>query len=611
MKLLSPSLRNMPLQRKLLALVIPLLIVTVGITGFYSYTIASGEVVDKIRQAQMSMALKTKDQLDFVANNTLSFANYLFLNPTVQGMVMNGDTPQRRDLVYKSLLPLMVTGETIQSLILYPVPGDDSNGQPFTITQTGIASAISLPSFQLTSYYERLNASKSKVIWDMLIPSDNILTGDNHYKLVLIKNFKSFYDYKQNGVLILGLDADKLSRSLFHDKGYGQNDGDGAQFIVNERGIVLAATDISWIGKPITSLPLVKQELSVDIEAGLALDALKRNDSFIVSDSYSEVTGWHTVVIQDRSTLVAELNHIGSATVTIMAIVSIIAILLSWVIARVVTNPMKKLMHSMKALQIGDFSQRVSFTGNDEIGRLGYLYNSMVSQIKMLIDDVYASSLKQREAELKALQSQINPHFLYNTLNLINWSAVQKGDNEISEMVVSLSQVFRLSLNSGNEYALLEQEMELVRHYLFLQKKRYTSRFSFEIEMDPIVSKLQMPKLLLQPLVENAIIHGIEPSEGNGIIYVRAYAEQEWAVLEVTDNGPGMPEEQVKRLLGKGGIPLRNSNTVVSHSGMALSNIKERLALFYEQSVFDIESREGIGTRVQVRIKQGVDGHVA
>jgi len=600
MRSLFSPIRNFSLQRKLLTLIIPLLLVTVGITGLYSYIIASREVVDKVRQSQLNMAVKTKDQLNYFTKNTLSFSNYLFLNPSVQAMVTNVDSAQVRDQVMKTLLPLMVTGESIQSLLLYPFPGDNGTVQPFVITHTGIASAISYDKFKETKYYDRLMSAPENVLWDMFNPSDNVLIGDYHYKIVLIKPYKNFYNYEQNGLIVIGMDADRLSRSLFPDT------GDATQFIMDENGVILAATNQAWIGTLITQLPVFAHiDGAHDINPASGLAVLKENNKLIVSDSISEITGWHTVVIQDRSKLLVELDYIGSVTLTIMLIVCFITILLFWVIARIITNPMKKLMLSMKALQSGDFSQRVHFTGNDEIGMLGHLYNKMVGRIKLLIDDVYASSLKQREAELKALQSQINPHFLYNTLNMINWTAMQKEDREISEMVVSLSQVFRLSLNSGNDYVELDQEIELVRHYLFLQKKRYPARLHFEIEMDHALKHFRMPKLLLQPLVENAIIHAIEPSEGTGNIHVNAYSDEDWIILEVTDNGPGIPEEKLQALK-EGSIPHPASRLPgASRSGMALSNIKERLTLFYEHAEFDIQSKVGIGTRVQIRIMKG------
>ena len=179
-------------------------------------------------------------------------------------------------------------------------------------------------------------------------------------------------------------------------------------------------------------------------------------------------------------------------------------------------------------------------------------------------------------------------------------------------MIVSLSQVFRLSLNSGNDYVDLSHEIELVRHYLFLQKKRYPQRLHFEIEMDAELKHFQMPKLPLQPLVENAIVHAIEPSEGTCNIHVRTEREEDesgeaWVVLEVSDNGPGIPEAKLDELRGEGKPSAAKDIQPIgaSRSGMALSNIKERLTLFYERAELDIQSKEGIGTRVRIRIRQG------
>ncbi|MFF2484633.1 sensor histidine kinase [Paenibacillus sp. NPDC058071] len=606
MTTLFSHFRNLPLQRKLLISMIPLLLVTVGITGLYSYLIASREVIEKTRQSQQNIAIKTRDQLDYYANNMISFANYSFLNPSIQAM-SHSDEPKLRDQALKTLVPLMVTGESIQSLLLYPFPKQGS-ASPFVITHTGIASAISYEKFQATGYFKRFIASGGKRQWDLLAPSDHVLTGDSHYKIMLIQPYKNVYTYEQTGLIVVGMDADRLSRKLYHDS------GDDVQFVTDENGTVLAASELEWIGQPVTQLPLLAAsagaggELRAVVELAPAdgLRLLKANDKLIVSESVSETTGWHTVVVQKRALLLSELNYIRFVTFGIMLIVSIIAILLFWKIARFVTNPMKQLMLSMKALQNGDFTQRVELSGYDEIGLLGHLYNKMVVRIKLLIDDVYASGLKQREAELKALQSQINPHFLYNTLNMIHWSAVRNNDREISDMVVSLSQVFRLSLNSGNHDIELAQEIELVRHYLFLQQKRYTNRLHFEIETNEALKHFQMPKLLLQPLVENAIVHAIELAEHPVNIHLRAYTDKDWIVLEVADNGPGIPKEtlaEIRQALAAPAASLRSSSS--GGSGMALSNIKERLSLYYEQSAFEIESKEGIGTRVQIRIRQG------
>ena len=603
MKTITQPFRNLPLRQKLLTSVIPLIILTVGVTGFFSYFIASSEVLDKVRQSQLGMAEKTKDQLDYMAKDTLSFANYLFLNPGVQSLVTGDDGPEKRDALFKSLLTHMVTGDTIQSFIIYPDGDGKRSIPPFAVTQTGIADAVPLEHFQTTRFYSRMLDAPGQLIWDLFLPEDRIFPGDTHHKIVMVKAFKNDYDYKNNGVLVIGIDADQMSRLLFH-----RSNG-SMQWIMNEQGTVLASTELSWIGRSIGDLPLPGIHPGKDSPALSPEDIMRKfkaDGDYVVSDSVSDITGWHSVVLEERGALLTELDDIRWITFVLMGFFGLVMIILIWVIARVITHPLKRLVVSMRALQNGDFSQRVNFSGRDEISMLGHGYDTMVSKIKALIDDVYTSKLKQKEAELKALQSQINPHFLYNTLNMISWTAVEKGDKEISGMVFSLSQVFRLSLNSGKAFIDLQEEMELVRHYLSLQQVRYSGRLHFELETDPGLDRFRMPKLLLQPLVENAIVHAIEPAGGEGSIRVAAYREGETVVLEVTDNGPGMTEGELELLRQptkpkalQGGDDLHAGG-----SGMALVNIRERLALFYRHAELTIHSKAGVGTRVQIRIER-------
>ncbi|WP_379140528.1 sensor histidine kinase [Paenibacillus sp. sgz500992] len=586
--------RDISLQYKLLIWVIPLLILTVGLTGLYSYYIAANEIVDKIRQAQSHMAAKTTNQLDFITSGTISTGNFLFLNPSLQHLVTTSDTLEVREQIYKSLLPLMVSSESFQSLLVYRLStGQEDNG-PFAITQTGIASAASFAEFQETRFFKNIMKSAGEPIWDMLSPEDHLLHGDRHYKLVMIKPFKDFNTYKRIGVLMIGIDADQLSNNLF------RKENNAYQLVINDDGVILASTELDNLGEHIGDLPYF-QSAEPALSKDDALSYLLDRDDLVVSQTTSPLTGWHSLVIQNKKDLLKELDYIKSITVLIMAVFTLVMILCTWLIAKIITNPVKTLILSMKQLQLGDFSQRVNFSGNDEIGQLGYWYDTMVKRVKTLIDDVYTSHLKQKEAELKTLQSQINPHFLYNTLNMISWTAMQKNERDIAEMVQSLSQVFRLSLNNGQDNTTLHQEVEFIENYLFLQKKRFTTRFHFSVTLDEEISHFQVPKLLLQPLVENAIIHAIEPLEGSGMIAVACYAEESWIVLEVVDNGKGMTPERVKQIL----CHPKPVTPSIGHSGLALSNIRERLNLSFELTEFHIESTLGLGTRIQIRIHRG------
>ncbi len=254
--------------------------------------------------------------------------------------------------------------------------------------------------------------------------------------------------------------------------------------------------------------------------------------------------------------------------------------------------------------------------GHDEIGKLGDAYDVMVQKIKGLIQDNYLTRIGQRDAELKALQAQMNPHFLYNTLNTIYWAAHQRQEPVIAEMVYALSQFLRLRLNDGKDVVSLEQEFALIEHYLHIQQHRFGDRLSYEIMLDESLRSMMIPKLILQPLVENSLMHGIEQVQ-SGFVQVSAAVVEDAVVLTVTDNGKGMSADVLAGVEARlSGFTTASTDGVTAQTlpsdpttpppprhGFALQNIQERLDMFYHsESSLTIRSREGLGTSVSIRL---------
>lgn len=262
----------------------------------------------------------------------------------------------------------------------------------------------------------------------------------------------------------------------------------------------------------------------------------------------------------------------------------------------------------MLEVEKGDFSQSVEFIGKDEIGQLGQRYDQMVKQINLLIHDVVQSKLEQRNAELKTLQAQIQPHFLYNTLNTICWTAERNGQKDIADMTYALSKVFRITLNDGKDFITLKEELKLVENYLYLQEMRFKPKFTYEIEVHPEAENLIIPKLLIQPFVENAVIHGIEPSSESGFIYISANHEGNIVRIKIIDNGVGMSEEQLRKL---NSYNLKEFDRQQG-AGYAIYNVKERLKHVYgEKAEITFYAIKGCGTRVEIQIEsQGDENHV-
>ena len=257
-----------------------------------------------------------------------------------------------------------------------------------------------------------------------------------------------------------------------------------------------------------------------------------------------------------------------------------------------VLHPLKQLGESMKRLENENFNTELPERGNDEVTLVCRNFNKMSRKLNELINEVYAYQIKQKEAELKVLHEQINPHFLYNTLNTIYWMCKMERASETALLVDSLSKLFRLSLNSGKSITTVEKEMEYLRYYIVIQKKRYEEMIRFEMEVSEDVLQCQTVKLTLQPLVENAIYHGIEKKGTRGRIVIRAYRSGDCMYFQVSDDGAGADVERLNALLYETGE---------ANQGFALRNVHERIRLYYgEPYGLSFESSPGEGTTVTV-----------
>ncbi|MEG0764867.1 MAG: sensor histidine kinase [Pseudoflavonifractor sp.] len=287
-------------------------------------------------------------------------------------------------------------------------------------------------------------------------------------------------------------------------------------------------------------------------------------------------------------------------TIRMVAIVCgmmlVLACVLAVLISRTMTRPLEKLSRSMAQLSAGDLDVVFDGAGQDEVSVLGREFNRMVGQIRDLLDRVVSIQSQKRVAELKTLQSQINPHFLYNTLDTLQWKALEKDAFEVADLVNSLSRFFRISLSDGRELIPVADEVRHAESYLEIQKIRYKDKIEYEFRVDKAAEGYLMPKLLLQPLVENAIYHGIKPEGRKGKITVTVTQSGQGVTLCVADTGGGMEPEALKRLQD-------NLTSAIQTDHYGLYNINERLALWFQGAAsLTIESTRHLGTRVTIHL---------
>ena len=327
------------------------------------------------------------------------------------------------------------------------------------------------------------------------------------------------------------------------------------------------------------------------------------NNGKLYSISRSDKTGWTVVDCTNVRELLSKSRQAQSIYVLTAVVLVIVALLFSRFMARSITLPIQKLRDSMKKVQEGDFSvSDVVVDSRNEIGSLTKSFDVMTRRIQELMEQNVHEQEQKRKSELKALQSQINPHFLYNTLDSIIWMAEGKKNEEVVLMTASLARLLRQSISNEDEVVPIANEVEYARGYLTIQKMRYKDKLEFQIDVDPSILHIPLIKLVLQPIIENAIYHGLKYKESKGRLIIKGFPKDGNAVLQVIDDGVGMDEETLAHIYDR--------HKVNYHSnGVGVYNVQKRLKLYYgEDYGITYESVVGKGTTATITIPGRQEG---
>jgi len=267
-----------------------------------------------------------------------------------------------------------------------------------------------------------------------------------------------------------------------------------------------------------------------------------------------------------------------------MALMLLIAFLISLLLSQAITKPLQRLRRMITNAAKGQQEFTDTFP-DDEVGQIANHFKEVIEQNQLLSKDVVESHLRQKDAELKLLQAQINPHFLYNTLNTIYWQAMLVDCSDIALMAMSLSKVFKLSLNKGDDITTVKNEMEQIEHYLIIENLRYKDKFQVNIDISDEILECKIIKLILQPFVENAIVHGLEPKTTAGYLRISGKKIEKDIVFQIEDNGLGMQDIEQ------------------TFEGFGINNVRKRIELHYgEDYAVQVTSKLNKGTTVLIRI---------
>lgn len=330
-------------------------------------------------------------------------------------------------------------------------------------------------------------------------------------------------------------------------------------------------------------------------EDGAYKESFQGEDRMVVVKTVGYM-GWKIVGVTPMDDFYQDFSRTKVIAVVIIVLAILVMIFANRFLALRVVQPLKKLEDSLTGIGV-DRNPQIYIGGSQEIQHLGKTIGSMVEQLRKLTDDIVREQEEKRKSELDALQSQINPHFLYNTLDSIMWMIESEQYEDAIAMVHSLGRLLRISLSKGKNIITIGDELQHAKSYLDIQKYRYKNKFTSYFEVEEGIEKYKTIKLIIQPLIENAIYYGMEYMDGDGEIHIRAYSKEEDLFIEVEDNGLGMPQEQVEHLLTD------HTRIRSKGSGIGIRNVHQRIQLYFgEKYGLEITSEPDEGTMVRIHL---------
>lgn len=403
-------------------------------------------------------------------------------------------------------------------------------------------------------------------------PNTSVITGPMQHEFLkdnteqtisLSRRISSYEDGSFLGVILIDLNLNKIAEIF--ESFYAT--GEGTLCILNDQGQIVYPMNYNKI------TPQLLEKMN-SMEKDNFIARIDQEEYQVVTATF-EKADWKVLSLTSTGQLKESMyDTLGIVIAAIVLVMVILGVALSRILTGVV-NPILRLKGHIDLADEGHLSERAEILNHNEAGALSKSFNKMLDRIENLMGEVVNEQEEKRKYELQALQAQINPHFLYNTLDSIIWMAEAK-NSDVVPMTEALAKLFRISLNKGNEFIRIEDEMEHVRNYLVIQSMRYTDKFTYHIEINDEVRYCKTIKLIVQPIVENSIYHGIKKKRGKGRIDILACRKNEKLCIRVRDDGNGMNEETCQAILTKDS---KFENT--SGSGIGVKNVNERIQLYF------------------------------
>lgn len=525
-----------------------------------------------------------KDQVDSYVSYMDNISDTFATDPDVKRFLSGGENEAA---VREKMHSVSSVRSDISSIILFT-----EDGRAVLDRENAVLNPYA--DYRKTRWYEQLLASESGyVITSSYV--QNIIQGDYRWVISMAKTIKD-ESGAAAGVLLIDLKYDAIEALCAKIK-LGET---GYVFILNGNSIVYHPhQQLLYANILSESTDLVSRDMRTSFTA--INDATGR----YYTVETSGMSGWKIAATYDLRELLTHRRMVTNAYLLLFMVFLTAGILIAQKLSSMLTKPIKQLIAGMRRAEQGAFDTKVNITAEDEIGRLASVFNTMLSHIDALVEKNKQDMESRRKSELRALQAQINPHFLYNTLDSIVWMAEMNKTQDVVDMTMALSNLFRSSISDPNELVPLETELKNIESYLTIQKYRYADKLNFQIDIPAALYGCRVIKLMLQPLVENAIYHGIKEKDGPGTIRIFGYDAGADFILNVEDDGTGMTKEQAERILRDAPddqkIDVVQNGREKKSGGIGVKNVDKRIKLYFGEAYgLTYSSEIGRGTRVMI-----------
>lgn len=557
MKNILKKFKNMKYRHKLTILLVVVSLVPVTVISLYGHMRMSRLVRENEMEEMNSILKQTKEGIDSQVQIYTSLMNYLTYSPDIEEIIAekNMDSYLAYERYTEVVDPLLTVPKSYHDAILQI--------QLFAKSIKVRHGYTLIPMKEIEEeWWEQKLKDEVSVQW---------LVNREKKEIAAVRKIYKRQDVE--AALCITLDYDKVFRP-FENILMAEDTGG---VIVDEADGDVCFIDNQEEGKS-------EEEILKEIQENYAYVNVKSNE-----------TGWNYYLYKSHEAISAAVFHVLLSEIPLILLCVAGTVLLGVYFSRLFTRKIEELTENMNQVNNGSREVTVFSDSEDEVGLLVRSFRNMMEEINRLIHEVYENKIALKEFELKALTAQINPHFLYNTLSIINWMAIKAGQRQISKVTLALSTFYRTALSKGADMVTVENCIQNIKAYLEIQLVMHDNNFLVEWQVEPEIKNEIVPKLALQPVVENALEHGLDVKEGEDKCLKLYFVEDEEDILmAVEDNGHGMEQEEAESLV------------TYQTSGYGLKNVNDRICLLYgEEYKIRIYSKPGQGTRVEIRIPKG------